>query len=177
MQKKYITLAVNVWLLALSSPLYAEPFDKSGITTMVYINLPFGGVSSKQEAPILGFSINHALPEQRDGFSYHTTQFQQPMVSEVRSLVDVRFNTQKENWSRFNIGGMDVLTYKVRLNADGTTGNDVAGISTGTIGAIGAVAIGVMVIGLAVAVNHETENAINTVTNAIINTPIVINKP
>lgn len=44
-----------------------------------------------------------------------------------------RFNTQKPNWDRFRVGGVDARTYKVRINADGTVAAGVDGISTAAI--------------------------------------------
>ncbi|TRZ89804.1 MAG: hypothetical protein D4R84_17225 [Rhodocyclaceae bacterium] len=128
----------------LSAPLYAGPFDKSEVAAMAYASLPFGGVSRSQEAPILGFAVNHSRREQGNGFSYHSSLFQQPPVSAVRSLMDVRYNTEKQNWDRFRVGGVDALTYKTRLNADGTVAAEAAEISTPAIGA--GVVVGVVVI-------------------------------
>lgn len=63
--------------------------------------------------------------------------------------MDVRFNTQKQNWDRFRVGGMDALTYKMRLNADGTVEAEAAEISTAVI--VAGVVIGV------VAINEATK--------------------
>lgn len=58
--------------------------------------------------------------------------------------MDVRFNTQKQNWDRFRVGGVDALTYKTRMNADGTVAAEAAGISTAAI--VAGVVVGVVVI-------------------------------
>jgi hypothetical protein len=110
---------------------------------MAYVSLPFGGISRSQEAPILGFAVNHTRREQGDGFSYHPALFQRP-VSAVRALMDVRFNTQKQNWDRFRVGGVDALTYQTRMNADGTVAAEAAGISTAAI--VAGVVVGVVVV-------------------------------
>jgi len=144
MQPKLIAVSVAVALAGISAPLFAGPLDRNEVAAMAYVSLPFGGVSRSQEAPILGFAVNHTRREQGDGFSYHPSLFQQRPVSAVRSLMDVRFNTQKQNWDRFRVGGVDALTYKTRLNADGTVAAEAAGISTAAI--VAGVVIGVVVV-------------------------------
>lgn len=144
MQQKLIAVSVAAALAGISAPLYAGPFDKSEVAAMAYLSLPFGGVSRSQEAPILGFALNQTRREQGDGFSYHPSLFQQTPVSAMRSLMDVRFNTQKQNLDRFRVGGVDALTYKTRMNADGTVGAEAAEISTAAI--VAGVVVGVVVI-------------------------------
>lgn len=143
MQPKLIAASVAAALAASSAPLHAGPFDRDEVKALAYVALPFGGASRSQQAPILGFAVNHIQRERGEGFSYHPALFQQP-VSAVRSLMDVRFNTQKQNWDRFRVGGVDALTYKTRLNADGTTEAEAAGISTAAI--VAGVVVGVVVI-------------------------------
>lgn len=144
MKPKLIAASVAAALAGISVPLYAGPFDKNEVAAMAYVSLPFGGVSRSQEAPILGFAVNHARREQGDGFSYHPSLFQQTPVSAVRSLMDARFNTQKQNWDRFSVGGVDALTYQTRMNADGTVAAEATGISTAAI--VAGVVVGVVVI-------------------------------
>jgi len=144
LKPKLIAVSVAAALAGISAPLYAGLFDKNEVAAMAYVSLPFGGVSRTQEAPILGFAVNHTRREQGDGFSYHPSLFQQSPASAVRSLMDVRFNTQKQNWDRFRVGGVDALTYKTRLNADGTVAAEAAGISTAAI--VAGVVVGVVVI-------------------------------
>jgi hypothetical protein len=112
MQQKLIAASVAAALAGISAPLYAGPLDKNEVVAMAYVSLPFGGISRAQQAPILGFAVNHTRREHGDGFSYHPSLFQQTPVSAVRSLMDVRFNTQRQNWDRFRVGGVDALTYK-----------------------------------------------------------------
>ncbi len=144
MQQKLIAVSVAAALAGISTPLYAGPFDRKEVVAMAYVSLPFGGVSRAQGAPILGFAVNQTQREQGDVFSYHPSLFQQTPASTVRSLMDVRFNTQKQNWDRFRVGGVDALTYKTRMNADGTVAAEAAGISTAAI--VAGVVIGVVVV-------------------------------
>lgn len=144
MKPRLIAVSVAAALAGVSAPLYAGPFDQNEVKAMAYVNVPFGGVSRSQEAPILGFALNHNRREQADGFSYHPSLFQQTPVSAVRSLMDVRFNTQKQNWDRFRVGGVDALTYKTRMNADGTVAAEAAEISTAAI--VAGVVVGVVVV-------------------------------
>ncbi|MBI5900695.1 MAG: hypothetical protein HZB40_15880 [Rhodocyclales bacterium] len=146
MQPKLIAVSVAAALAGISAPIIAGPLDRNDVAAMAYVSLPFGGVSRAQQAPILGFAVNHLRREQGDGFSYHPSLFQQSPVSAVRSLMDVRFNTQKQNWDRLRIGGADLLTYSTRLKADGTTETvaEVGEISTTAI--VAGVAVGVVVI-------------------------------
>jgi hypothetical protein len=146
MKEKLIAASVAAALAAISAPLYAGPFDKNEVGAMAYVSLPFGGVSRSQEAPILGFALNHTRREQGDGFSYHPSLFQQTPVSAVRSMMDVRFNTQKQNWDRFRIGGVDALTYKTTMNADGTTETVGTLAEIPTVAIVAGVVIGVVVI-------------------------------
>lgn len=143
MKPNLIAVSVATALAGISSPLYAGPFDKYEVGAMAYVSLPFGGVSRSQESPILGFAVNQSRREQGDGFSYHPSLFQRP-ISAVRPLMDVRFNTQKQNWDRFRVGGVDALTYKTRMNADGTVAAEASGISTAAI--VAGVVVGVVVI-------------------------------
>jgi hypothetical protein len=152
MQPKLIAASIAAAFAALSTPVHAGPLDALGgneVKALAYVSLPFGGVSRKQEAPILGFSVNHIRSDPQGGFSYSPSLFQQP-ASAVRSLMDVRFNMQKQNWDRFRVGGVDALTYETRLNADGTTEKEATGVSTEMI--VAGVVIGVVVI------NDATKN-------------------
>lgn len=144
MKPKLIAVSVAAALAGISAPLYAGPLDRNEVAAMAYVSLPFGGVGRAQQAPILGFAVNHLRREQGDGFSYYPSLFRQTPVSTVRSLMDVRLNTQKQNWDRFRVGGVDALTYKTRMNADGSTSTEASGISTGAI--VAGVAIGVVVV-------------------------------
>lgn len=155
MQPKLIAASVAAALAGISAPLHAGPLDIFGggeVKTMAYVSLPFGGGSRAQTAPILGFAVNHTLREQGDGFSYHPALFQQTPASAVRSLMDVRFNTQKQNWDRFRVGGMDALTYTTRMKVDGTTAVEATGISTGAI--VAGVVVGVV----AVAIHRDEQD-------------------
>lgn len=67
MKPKLIAVSVAAALAGISTPLFAVPFDKNEVAAMAYVSLPFGGVSRSQEAPILGFAVNHARREQGDG--------------------------------------------------------------------------------------------------------------
>lgn len=75
MQQKLIAVAVAAALAGISAPLYAGPLDKNDVVAMAYVSLPFGGVSRAQQAPILGFAVNHTWREQGDGFIYHPRCF------------------------------------------------------------------------------------------------------
>jgi hypothetical protein len=122
MQPKLATTAAAIVLMALSLPLHAGPLDALGsseVKALAYVSLPFGGVSRNQQSPIIGFTVNHTLHDPREGFSANL--FQPASAGSVRSLVDIRFNTQRQNWQSFRIGGVDALTYTTRLKADGTT--------------------------------------------------------
>jgi hypothetical protein len=123
MQPKLIAVSIAAVLAATSAPLCAGPLGAVGgseVKALAYVSLPFGGVSRRQEAPILGFAIDHKQPQgPRDGFSVSPLQSFAP--GNIRSLVDIRFNTQTQNWQRFRIGGVDALAYTTRMRADGTT--------------------------------------------------------
>lgn len=144
MQPKLIAASVAAALTAVATPLHAGPFDRDEVKALAYVALPFGGVSRSQQAPVLGFAVNHVRQDQQNGFSYHPSLFQMTPASSMRTLMDVRFNTQKQNWDRFRVGGVDALTYKTKLNADGTTEAEAAGISTAAI--VAGVVVGVVVI-------------------------------
>lgn len=121
MQPKLIAVSIAAVLAATSAPLCAGPLDAVGgseVKALAYVSLPFGGISRRQEAPILGFSLNQTL-RQSENFSSPLPLFQQQ--GPVRSLMDVRFNLREQNWQRFRIGGVDALTYTTRMRADGTT--------------------------------------------------------
>lgn len=146
MQPKLIAASVAAALASLSAPLYAGPLDRDEFNAMAYVSLPFGGGSRAQEAPILGFAVNRSPREQGDGFSYHPSLFQQTPMSAVRSFVDVRFNTQKQNWDRLRIGGADMLIATTRMRADGTTEQVVEFGDVSTAAIVAGVAVGVVVI-------------------------------
>lgn len=157
MKPKLIAASVATALAGISAPLYAGPFDKNEVAAMAYVSLPFGGMSRSQQAPILGFAVNHTRHEQGDGFSYHPSLFQMTPASSVRALMDVRYNTHKDNWDRFRVGGVDALTYKTKLNADGTVEAEAAGISTAAI--VAGVVVGVVVINEATKKDDNNNNA------------------
>jgi len=122
MQPKLIAASIAAAFAALSTPVHAGPLDALGgneVKALAYVSLPFSGVSRSQQAPTLGFAINHTLREPREGLS--TSLLQPASTGSVRSLVDIRFNTQQQNWQSFRIGGVDALTYMTRMKADGTT--------------------------------------------------------
>lgn len=144
MKPKLIAVSVAAALAGISAPSYAGPFDRNEVAAMAYVSLPFGGVSRSQEAPILGFAVNHTRRERGGGFKHNSAMFQQTPVSAVCSLMDVRFNTQKQNWDHFRVGGVDALTYRTRMNADGTVAAEAAGISTAAI--VAGMVVGVVVI-------------------------------
>lgn len=144
MQPKLIAASIAAALAAVSAPLHAGPFDRDEVKAMAYVALPFGGMSRSQQAPILGFALDHVRREQNGGFSYHPSLFQMTPASSVRALMDVRYNTHKANWDRFRVGGVDALTYNTKLNADGTTEMEATGISTGAI--VAGVVVGVVVV-------------------------------
>lgn len=83
MKPKLIAASVAAALAGMTPSTHAGLFDKNEVVAMAYVSLPFGGVSRGQEAPTLGFAVNHARREQGDGFSYHPSLFQQTAVSAV----------------------------------------------------------------------------------------------
>lgn len=125
MHKNILATTLVIASAGFAAPLQAGPLDAlsalggNEVKAQAYVSLPFGGVSRAQEAPILGFAVNHTLRDSREGFS--TSLFQPASAGSVRSLVDIRFNTQRQNWQSFRIGGVDALTYTTRMKADGTT--------------------------------------------------------
>lgn len=121
MKPRFIAVSIAAAFAGLSAPANAGPFDRNEVKAIAYVSLPFGGVSHSQEAPILGFALNHHRRERTDGFGYRPSLFQHTPASAARSLMDVRFNTQKQNRDRFRVGGVDALTYTTRMKADGTT--------------------------------------------------------
>lgn len=129
---------------------------------MVYVNLPFGGAGDRQEAPVLGFSVHRVQPEPRDGFEQRTAFLQPPFVSEVGALVDMRFDTQKMNWSRMRLGGADLLASKTRLHADGTSEAESAKEPSQ---AMMLVAVGLIAVGIGLTVRDQTEKNIDSVFN------------
>lgn len=119
MQPKLIAVSVAAALAGMSGPSYAGPLDKAELWAMAYVSLPYGGVSRSQEGPILGFAVSHRLREQRDGIPI--PRLQPASVGTAHSMMDLRFNIQQRTWDRFRLGGLDALSYKTRMKADGST--------------------------------------------------------
>lgn len=120
-------------LSTLSTSLVASSFDRD-IVGMAYVTVPLGGANSRQAAPRLGFAINRMQQsDQSLGSNVQASMLQKLTGSTAPLLLDMRFDTRKQNWERFSIGGVNALTYSTRLNADGTTATEATGFSSDAI--------------------------------------------
>ena len=150
MKLKALSLAIGsvLGLGVLAAPVSAnDDLLETDVRSMFYMHMPFDGGSKQQQATKLGFAVYRHDPtlEQGNGFAYHPARFQSLPLPGVRSaFADIRFNADDSNWDRFNVGGVDALTYETKLNADGTAEQEATGISPAAI--VAGVVIGVVVV-------------------------------
>lgn len=123
-----ILISLSLWFsVAQSQDIYTDD-----INSMFYVKSMFG--SSNQSAKIgdsltFGFSVNQSLVnvDGLKGFNLASSD------SVHRSLVDIEFSPNTRYFSRFNIGGVDALTYKTVMHANGTGSNSPDGVSSDRI--------------------------------------------
>jgi hypothetical protein len=116
----------------------AQGLMQEDLNGFLYIKKEFGGASSKQDTGLkLGFTINHSyLP--LDGLNRVTLMSPAAVHS---PLVDVQYSYKTGYFSRFNVGGVDTLTYRTVLNQNGETSSWPMGLSTTQVVIGGIVAV------------------------------------
>jgi hypothetical protein len=128
-----------LFFITLSSNIYS--MDELGNTEMaglVYLNVPFGSSDNNNFSPKFGFTVARTRPDINN--TYITDVMPQLTDPNQRKLVDIQFDLQREQLSRFAFGGIDALVYDDTLHVNGDGGGPVIdpallvlGIGTGGI--------------------------------------------
>jgi len=131
--------AVFAFLCLISfSSLQAQDLYQDDITAMLSAKFTFGGEkkASRDDSFKLGFAVDHSyLPVNRNNEIklFGDRSFR-------RSLVDIEISSRTKYFSRFRVGGVDALTYRTTLNANGEPVKWPMGLSTEQMVGIGIIA-------------------------------------
>ena len=113
-------------LIALGSA-QAQNFNRDDVNAMLVFKKEFDGGSNDYDKSLkLGFSVNHShgLTDRMgrlDLMSPNTLH---------RPLVDIEYSFKTRYFSKFNLGGVDALTYRTVLNQNGEPTRWPMGLST-----------------------------------------------
>ena len=100
--------------------------DELGNTEMaglVYLNVPFADSGNNNFSPTFGFTVGRTRSDINSAYMTDVM----PLVTspDQRKLVDIQFDLNKEQFSRFAFGGIDALVYDETLHVDGDGGGPV----------------------------------------------------
>lgn len=120
------------------SALQAQGIYQDDITAMLSAKFTFDGAkkSDRDDSFKLGFAVNHSHMQvnRLGGMSFKDDG------SFRRSLVDIEISSRTKYFSRFRVGGVDALTYRTTLNANGEPVKWPMGLSTEQMVGIGIIA-------------------------------------
>lgn len=116
----------------------AQDIYQNDITSMLFVKYTFAGDKSadRDNGLKLGFTVNHsytALDRMGRINPYGDYSFQ-------RKLLDVEVSSQTRFFSKLRVGGVDALTYRTVLNADGEAERWPMGLSKEQLLGIGILA-------------------------------------
>ena len=120
------TLIALICLLSLGSA-RAQNYYQDDINSMLFIKKEFGGSSKHYDKSFkFGFTVNHS--QARLGRMGQFNLLSRDTIH--RPLVDIEYSSQTRFFSRFNLGGVDSLTYRTVLNQNGESSRWPMGLST-----------------------------------------------
>ena len=120
------------------STLQAQDIYQDDITAMLSAKFTFDGAkkADRDDSFKLGFAVDHSyLPVNRTGGMNLAGD-----RSYRRSLVDIEVSSMTKYFSKFTLGGVDALTYRTTLNANGEPIKWPMGLSTEQMVGIGIIA-------------------------------------
>lgn len=120
------TLIALICLFSLGAA-QAQNVYQDDVNSMLFIKKEFGGGSKNYDKSFkFGFTVNHS--QARIGRMGQLNLNSPDTVH--RPLVDIEYSTQTRFFSRFNLGGVDSLTYRTVLNQNGESSRWPMGLST-----------------------------------------------
>lgn len=131
--------AVFAFLCLLSfSTLQAQDFYQDDITAMLTAKFTFDGEkkASRDDSFKLGFAVDHSYLQVNRNSEMNLMGDH----SVRRSLLDIEISSRTKYFSRFTVGGVDALTYRTTLNANGEPVKWPMGLSTEQMVGIGIIA-------------------------------------
>lgn len=138
--KQLITLLIVV----LSGGLQAQDVYQDDMQALLYFKVPFSASNNNEDTSLkMGFTIDTLYPE---AYLSHQPAAFNPAQRPYNHLA-IEYSTRTQYFSRFDVGGIDALTYQTVLNADGSTTQWPMGLSTTQIvlGAIAGAGIGYLI--------------------------------
>lgn len=138
--KQLITLLIVV----LSGGLQAQDVYQDETQALLYFKIPFSASNTYEDTSLkMGFTVDTQYSEAY--LSQQPAAFN-PAQHPFNHLA-IEYSTRTKYFSRFNVGGIDALTYQTVLNADGSTTQWPMGLSTTQVvlGAIAGAGIGYLI--------------------------------
>lgn len=155
MKRFYILICVVI-----SGGLQAQDVYQDDMQALLYLEMPFSASNPYNDSSVkMGFTVDtHYLAPYRitQAHSFHP-------VRDPHNYLAIEYSTGTKYFSRFNVGGVDALTYQPVLNADGSTTQWPMGLSTTQIvlGAIAGAGIGYLICELVCGDDDDNGNGKN----------------
>jgi hypothetical protein len=118
---------IALFCLMLLGSAQAQNFYQDDVNSMLFIKKDFGGSSSNYDKSLkFGFAVNHS--QVHVGRMGRLNLISPNTIH--RPLVNIEYSTQTRYFSKFNLGGVDALTYRTVLNQNGEATRWPMGLST-----------------------------------------------
>jgi len=146
--------AVAIVIFISFSAVQAQEVFQNDFNSLLYVQVSFDGENkaSEDDSMKLGLTVNNTYASVSNMGGVNLFAGNNLSVN----YLDIQLSSKTKYFSKFNISGVDALTYRTVMNANGTSSSWVSGLSTTQIvlGAIAGAAIGY---GISEAISDDDE--------------------